>query len=63
MEITNKVLEEERAGKDIEELYRLGKYEEGKNRPIKVTFQTTNMMEEVRRNANKLYLHLKKYCI
>ncbi len=55
LEITNKVLEEEISGKDIEEFHRLGRYEGGKNRPIKVTFQSTNMMEEVLRKANKLH--------
>jgi len=55
LEITNKVLEEEIKGKDIEEFHRLGKYEPGKNRPLKVTFQSTNIMEEMLRKANKLH--------
>ena len=37
LEITSKILEEEVTGKDVE---RFGKFEAGKNRPIKVTFQT-----------------------
>lgn len=55
LEIANKVLDEEVSGKDIEEFHRLGKYEANKNRPIKVTFQSTNMMEEVLRKAIKLH--------
>ena len=40
--------------KDIEEFHRVGKYESGKHRPIKVTFQSANTMEEVIRNAKNL---------
>lgn len=53
MNIINKV-SKDITEKDIEEFYRVGKYESGKHRPIKVTFQSANMMEEVMRNARKL---------
>ena len=39
---------------DIEEYHRVGKYEAGKNRPIKVTFQSANKMEDIMKNAKNL---------
>lgn len=35
--------------------FRLGRYEEGKNRHLKVTFQNINNMEKVMRNVNELH--------
>ena len=52
MNIINKV-SKDITEKDIEEFYRVRKYESGKHRPIKLTFQNANMME-VMRNARKL---------
>ena len=53
MNIINKV-STDLTEKDIEEFHRLGKYESGKHRPIKVTFQSADMMEEIMSNARNL---------
>lgn len=53
MNIMNKI-SQDITEKDIEEFHRVGKYELGKHRPMKVTFQSANIMEEVLRNAKNL---------
>ena len=53
MNIINKI-SQDITEKDIEEFHRIGRYESGKHRPIKVTFQSANTMEEVIRNAKNL---------
>ena len=53
MNIINKI-SQDITEKDIEEFHRVGKYESGKHRPIKVTFQSANTMEKVMRNAKNL---------
>ena len=53
MKIMNKI-SEEITEKDIEEFHRVGKYESGKHRAMKVTFQSSNIMEEVMQNAKNL---------
>ena len=53
MQIINKI-SPDISERDIEEFHRIGKYENGKHRPIKVTFQSANMMEEVMINAKNL---------
>ena len=53
MNIMNKI-SQDITEKDIEEFHRVGKYENGKHRPIKVTFQSANTMENVMMNAKNL---------
>ena len=53
MNIMDKV-SKEITEKDIQEFHRIGKYESGKHRPIKVTFQSANTMEEVMSNTKNL---------
>lgn len=55
MEITNRVLHEELSDKDIVGFHRLGKFEIGKNKPIKMRSQSTGMMKEILKNTNKLH--------
>ena len=53
MEIMKKI-SEDITDRDIEVYHRVGKYEEGKHRPIKVTFNSANTAEEVLWNAQNL---------
>lgn len=53
MKITNE-LNEKVTEKDIEEFYRVRKYEVGKSQPIKITFQSTAIMKEILRNVKML---------
>ena len=54
-EIIAEVVEDgESAMSSVEEQYRIGKYEENKNRPIKLKFATQALAEEVIRGAWRL---------
>ena len=50
----NKISEEENAFGEVEEYMRLGKYEEGKSRAMKITLKSQVAAEHVLRNAWKL---------
>lgn len=49
-----KVVTEEEDDIGIEEFTRLGRYEPGKTRPLKVVLQTSNMVEIILRNVKKI---------
>lgn len=55
LEITNKVLEQQRNEKAVEKFYRIGRSDAGEDKPIKFTFQSFNMMEDLVRNAKNLH--------
>lgn len=52
--LLNKILEEENAFGEVEEYMRLGKYEEGKSRAMKITLKSQIAAEHLLRNAWKL---------
>ena len=53
-EVLMQVVEENQTMTMVEEIHRIGKFEEGKNRPVKVKFATQARAEEVVNNAWKL---------
>ena len=53
-EVFETVTEDEQAVKAIEEFHRIGQYEEGKDRPIRVKFATQTMAEAVVSRAWRL---------
>lgn len=48
------ILEDDQTMNTVEEFHRIGKYQEGKDRPLKIKFVTQAKAEEVLRNAWKL---------
>lgn len=52
VKIMNEVLEGA-AEKETEEFHRVKKHEEGKTRPLNITFQSATMTEEVLRSARQ----------
>ena len=53
-EVLKEVIDENQPMGMVEEVYRIGKFEEGKYRPIKIKFTTQARAEEVISNAPKL---------
>lgn len=52
--VLTEILEEEQPLNYVDEFHRIGKYQEGKDRPIKVKFVTQSKAEEVIKNAWRL---------
>lgn len=55
LKITKKIFQEEISCKGIEGFHRLGKFEAGRSRPLKVTFQNISIMEDILKNADELH--------
>lgn len=52
--VLNEILEDDQTMNTVEEFHRIGKYQEGKDRPLKIKFVTQAKAEEVLSNAWKL---------